>query len=155
MLKEQIKMPDFQAQRISNMLQKQGLTESEINEIINGEYLSFQNDIDLTQTFSSDGNYQNILRGLADGYSIDELQQKGIKPKEINDFMQELEKCNLTIDNAKAINQYSNDSNMILSMKRGLADRGQLQNKIESDMISKLQTRGLSQEQILNLKDYI
>lgn len=155
MLKEQIKMPDFQAQRISNMLQKQGLTESEINEILNGEYLSFQNDIDLTQTFSSDGNYQDILRGLADGYSIDELQQKGIKPKEINDFMQELEKCNLTIDNAKAINQYSNDSNMILSMKRGLADRGQLQNKIASDMISKLQTRGLSQEQILNLKDYI
>ena len=76
MLKEQIKMPDFQAQRISNMLQKQGLTESEINEILNGEYLSFQNDIDLTQTFSSDGNYQDILRGLADGYSIDELQQK-------------------------------------------------------------------------------
>lgn len=155
MLKEQIKMPDFQEQQISNMLQKQGLTESEINGIISGEYLSFQNDVDLTQTFSSDGNYQNILRGLADGYSIDELQQKGINPKEINDFMQELEKCNLTIDNAKAINQYSNDSNMILSIKRGLADRGQIQNKVASDMISKLQTRGLSQEQILNLKDYI
>ena len=155
MLKEQMKMSDFQVQQISNMLQKQGLTESEINEIISGEYSSLQTEIDLTQIFSSDGNYQNVLRGLADGYSIDELQQKGINPKEINDFMQELERCNLTVDNAKAINQYSNDSNMILSMKRGLEDRGQIQNEIASDMMSKLQTRGLSQEQILNLKDYI
>ena len=49
------------------MLQRQGLTESEINGIINGEYSSFQTDMDLTQIFSSDGNYQNVLRGLADG----------------------------------------------------------------------------------------
>ncbi len=155
MLKEQIKMSDEQIQKISNMLLKQGLTESEINEIISGEYSSFQTDMDLTQIFSSDGNYQNVLRGLADGYSIDELQQKGINSKEINEFMQELEKCNLTIDNAKAINQYSNGSNMILSMKRGSADRVKIQNGIKSDMINKLQTRGLSQEVILSLEDYI
>lgn len=154
MLKEQIKMSNEQVQQISNMLQKQGLTESEIDEIINGEYSSFQTDIDLTQTFSSDGNYQNVLRGLADGYSVDELQQ-GISQKEIDEFMQELEKCNLTIDNAKAINQYSNGSNMILSMKRGSADKGQIQSGIKSDMMSKLQTRGLSQEQISNIEDYI
>ena len=73
MLKEQLKMSNIQIQQISSMLQKQGLTEAEINEIINGEYSSFQTDIDLAQTFSSDGKYQNVLRGLADGYSIDEL----------------------------------------------------------------------------------
>ena len=56
MLKEQIRMSNEQAQQISNMLQRQGLTESEINEIINGEYSSFQTDMDLTQIFSSDGN---------------------------------------------------------------------------------------------------
>lgn len=155
MLKEQIRMSNEQAQQISNMLQRQGLTESEINEIINGEYSSFQTDMDLTQIFSSDGNYQNVLRGLADGYSIDELQQQGVNPREINEFMKELEKSNLTIENAKAINQYSNGSNMILSMKRGTADKGQIQNGIKADMMSKLQTRGLSQEQISSLKDYI
>ena len=155
MLKEQLKMSNVQIQQISSMLQKQGLTEAEINEIINGEYSSFQTDIDLAQTFSSDGKYQNVLRGLADGYSIDELQQQGINFKEISEFVQELDKCNLTVDNAKAINQYSNGSNMILSMKRGSADKGQIQNGIKSDMIGKLQTRGLSQEQISNIEDYI
>ena len=155
MLKEQLKMSNVQIQQISSMLQKEGLTEAEINEIINGEYSSFQTDIDLAQTFSSDGKYQNVLRGLADGYSIDELQQQGIDFREISGFMQELDKCNLTVDNAKAINQYSNGSNMILSMKRGSADKGQIQSGIKSDMISKLQTRGLSQEQISNIEDYI
>ena len=61
MLKEKLKMSNEQAQQISNMLQKQGLTEAEINEILNGEYSSFQTDMDLTQIFSSDGNYQNVL----------------------------------------------------------------------------------------------
>lgn len=155
MLKEQLKMSDEQIQQISSMLKRQGLTEAEINEIINGEYSSFQTDIDLAQTFSSDGKYQNVLRGLADGYSIDELQQQGINLREISEFMQELDKCNLTVDNAKAINQYSNGSNMILSMKRGSADEEQIQSGIKSDMMSKLQTRGISQEQISNIEDYI
>lgn len=155
MLKEQLKMSDEQVKQISNMLQKQGLTESEINEIINGEYSSFQTDMDLTQIFSSDGNYQNVLRGLADGYSIDELQQQGVSPREIDSFIQELEKNNLSVENAKAINQYSNGSNMILSMKRGSADKSQIQSGIKSDMMSKLQTRGLNQEQISSIEDYI
>lgn len=155
MLKEQLKMSNEQAQQISSMLQRQGLTETEINEILNGEYSSFQTDMDLTQIFSSDGNYQNVLRGLADGYSIDELQQQGVSPREIDGFMQELEKNNLSVDNAKAINQYSNGSNMILSMKRGSADKSQIQNGIKSDMMSKLQTRGLNQEQISSIEDYI
>ena len=155
MLKEQLKMSNIQIQQISSMLQKQGLTEAEINEIINGEYSSFQTDIDLAQIFSSDGKYQNVLRGLADGYSIDELQQQGINFREISEFMQELDRCNLTVDNAKAINQYSNGSNMILSMKRGSSDKEQIQSGIKYDMMSKLQTRGLSQEQISNIEDYI
>ena len=155
MIKEKLKMSNEQTQQISKMLQRQGLTETEINEILNREYSSFQTDMDLTQIFSSDGNYQNVLRGLADGYSIDELQQQGVSPREIDGFMQELEKNNLSVDNAKAINQYSNGSNMILSMKRGTADKSQIQSGIKSEMMSKLQTRGLNQEQISSIKDYI
>lgn len=69
--------------------------------------------------------------------------------------MQELEKNNLSVDNAKAINQYSNGSNMILSMKRGTANKSQIQSGIKSEMMGKLQTRGLNQEQISSIKDYI
>lgn len=152
---EQIKMSYEQAQQIANMLKAQGLTPSEINEILNGQYTTFQTDIDLANVFSFDGNYQNILRGLADGYSIDELQKNGLNSKEIEEFMQKLEKYNLTVENAKAINQYSNGSNMILSMKRGTADKSVIQNGIRTDMITKLQTRGLSKEQISSLEDYI
>ena len=65
---EQIKMSDEQVQQISSMLQKQGLTPAEINEILNGEYTTFQTDTDLVNMFSFDGNHQNVLRWLADGY---------------------------------------------------------------------------------------
>ena len=152
---EHLKMSNEQTQILTDILKKQGLTESKIDEIINGEYSSFQNSMDLKQIFNSDANYQNVLRGLADGYTIDELIQQGTNPKEIDGLMQELKKNNLSIENAKAINQYSNGSNMILSMKRGWADRSQIQNGIKTDMVDKLKARALSQEQIKGIEDYI
>ena len=152
---EHLKMSNEQTQTLTDTLRKQGLTESEIDEIINGEYSCFQNSMDLKQIFNSDANYQNVLRGLADGYTIDELIQQGTNPKEIDGLMQELKKNNLSIENAKAINQYSNGSNMILSMKRSWTDRSQIQNGIKTDMEDKLKTRALSQEQIKGIEDYI
>ena len=155
MQKEQIKMSDEQAQQISNMLQEQGMTPAEINEILNGEYTTFQTDADLVNMSSFNGNHQNVLRGFADGYSIEELQQHGVSQKDIEEFLQTLEKCNLTVENAKAINQYSNGSNMILSIKRGTVNKDEIQNGIKTDMMSKLQTRELSQGQISSLENYI
>lgn len=152
---EHLKMSNEQTQTLTDILKKQGLTESEIDEIINGAYSSFQNNMDLKQIFDSDANYQNVLRGLADGYTIDELIQQGTNPKEIDGLMQELKKNNLSIENAKAINQYSNGSNMILSMKRGWADRNQIQNGIKTDIEGKLKARALSQEQIKGIEEYI
>lgn len=152
---EHLRMSNDQIQTLTDILKKQGLTGSEIDEIINGEYSSFQNNMDLKRIFGSDANYQNVLRGLADGYTIDELIQQGTNPKEIDGLMQELKKNNLSIENAKAINQYSNGSNMILSMKRGWTDRSQIQNGIKTDMVDKLKARALSQEQIKGIEDYI
>ena len=152
---ERLKMSNEQTQTLTDILKKQGLTESEIDEIINGEYSSFQNSMDLKQIFNSDANYQNVLRGLADGYTIDELIKQGTNPKEIDGLMQELKKNNLSIENAKAINQYSNGSNMILAMKRGWTDRSKIQNGIKTDMVDKLKARDLSQEQIKGIEDYI
>ena len=63
---EHLKMSNEQTQTLTDILKKQGLTESEIDEIINGEYSSFQNSMDLKQILNSDANYQNVLRGLAD-----------------------------------------------------------------------------------------
>ena len=155
MKNERMDMSLEQKQQISNMLQSQGLSQSEIDVILNGEYSAFQTDMELTDIFSSNGTHQSVLRGLADGYSIEELQQHGVNSREIKEFMNTLEKYNLTVENAKAINQYSNGSNMILSMQRGTADRSAIQNGIKTDMMSKLQTRGLTQEQISSIEDYI
>ena len=137
------------------MLQIQGLNQYEINEILNGDYTYFSTDKELINTFSLKGNYQNILRYLDDGYSIEQLQNIGVSSKEIEQFMDTLEKCNLTVENAKAINQYSNDSNMILSIKKGLVDKAQVKEKISAEMISKLQSRGISEEQITSIESYI
>ena len=83
---EKIKMLAKQEQQITDMLHSQGLTKSEIDVILKGEYASFKTDLELTNLFSLDGNYQNVLRGLADGYSINELQQIGINLAEIEEF---------------------------------------------------------------------
>lgn len=155
MKSEKINMSDNEAKKISNMLQKQGLSLDEINVILNGDYLVDDSKNDMSNLFGTNSNYQEILRALADGYTIEEVQNMGVKQSEIQNFMKELDKYDLSIENAKAINQYSSDSNMILSMKRGLADKSKIQNEVKSDMMTKLKIRGLNQEQILNIENYI
>lgn len=155
MNKERLNLSLEQEQKMFNMLQKQGFSQSEIDIILNGEYLSFQSENNLTNLFSSDGNYQNVLRGLADGYTIDELPQIGIKQNEIQNFLEMLDKCNLSVENAKAINQYSNGSNMILSVKKGIASREEIQSGINKEMFEKLQLRGMSEKQIFEVQKFI
>ncbi len=155
MNKERLNLPLEQEHRIFNILQSQGFSQSEIDIILNGEYSSFQSENDLTNLFSSDGKYQDVLRGLADGYSIDELPQVGIKQSEIQDFLGMLDKCNLSVENAKAINQYSNGSNMILSVKRGITSREEIQSGINKEMFEKLQLRGMPEEQISEVQKFI
>lgn len=155
MNKERLNLPLEQEHKIANMLQSQCFSQSEIDIILNGEYSCFQSENDLTNLFSSSGNYQNVLRGLADGYTIDELPQIGIKQSEIEGFLGMLDKCNLSVENAKAINQYSNDSNMILSIKKGTTSRKEIQRVINKEMFKKLQLRGMSEEQIFEVQKFI
>lgn len=152
---EQIKMSDEQAEQISNMLKTQGLTPSEINEILNGNYSTFQNEVDLTNVFSSSGSHQKVLQGLADGYTMEELPQIGVTQSEIQGFMDTINSYNISVENAKAINQYSNGSNMILSVKRGTTTRTELQSGIMRDLSAKLQERGMSQSQISEISNVI
>ena len=78
---EQLKLSSTQKQQITNMLQNQGLSQSDINEILNGNYSKFQNEADLTDVFSSSENHQKVLQGLADGYTMEELPQIGVNQK--------------------------------------------------------------------------
>lgn len=92
---------------------------------------------------------------MADGYSMEELPQIGVKQSEIQDFLGMLDKCNLSVENAKAINQYSNGSNMILSVKKGTAGKEEIQSGINKEMFEKLQLRGMSEKQISEVQKFI
>ena len=62
-------------------------------------------------------NFSNILQNLNDGYNIEDLPSLGIRKIEIQDFIEYIDAHGLTIENAKALNMYSCDSEIILAVK--------------------------------------
>jgi len=145
---ENIGMSQQDMQRLSGMLESQGLSESEVNNVLNGSFATFEQSSELDGVFKSNGNYQGILQALSDGYTMDELEGQGIRRQDIDSFNSMLKDSNLTVENAMAINQYSNGSNMILSVKRGTASREEIKQGIFDDLSSKLRERGVSEDTI-------
>lgn len=155
MKKEQITIPEEHKQKLLIFLQNLGFAENQINQILNVNYSVFQNETDLIELFGAKRNYQKILQFLSDGYTMGELQQMGVTDKEIQSFMETLDSYNISVDNAKAINQYSNGSNMILSIKKKTASREDIQSGIMQDLFEKLQIRGMGQTQITEVNNFI
>lgn len=56
---------------------------------------------------------------ISDGYTMEEIEQSDISSREIQEFKEMLDNNNWTVENAKAIHQYTDGSNMILEIKRG------------------------------------
>ena len=145
---ENLNMTIQEYQRLSETLKTQGLSESQIYNILNGKFSTFEQSEELSKVFGNNGNFQAILQCLSDGYTIDELESKGIKSQDVEKFKTMLNACNLTVENAKAINQYSNGSNMILSIKRGSTSRDEIKQGIIDDLTLKLQERGINEKVI-------
>ena len=135
---EKIQMSLEQAQRISTMLQSQGIPQSKIDQIINGEYETFSTTYDIESRFGGLKKYGEVLEKLSDGYTIDELQTEGISTKKIQEFEDMLQESKLTVDGAKSIYQYSIESNMILEVKRGVT-KDRIKNQIIQDLEDSLQ----------------
>ena len=154
MKNEKIDMSLEQRQQISSMLQLQGLSQSEIDVILNGEYQSYDSEYDLESAFGGLRKYGDVLEKVSDGYTMDELQAQGISPQKIEEFNQMLTEKNITIDNAKAIYQYSIGSNMILGVKRGTS-KETIEEQIMSDLEESLQARGVGQEDIEKMKQFV
>ena len=151
---EKIQISLEQAQRISTMLQSQGIPQSKIDQIINGEYETFSTTYDIESSFGSLKKYGEVLEKLSDGYTIDELQTEGISTKKIQEFQDMLQERKLTKDGAKSIYQYSIESNMILEVKRGVR-KDRIKNQIIQDLEDSLQKRGVSQADIETIKQFI
>ncbi len=154
MRNEKIEMSPEQQQQISSMLQSQGLSESEIDVILNGEYEGYNSEYDLESALGGLRKHVDVLEKLSDGYTMDELQVQGISPQKIDAFNQMLSEKNITVDNAKAIYQYSIGSNMILGVKRGTS-KETIQEQIMSDLEESLQARGVQQEDIEKMKQFV
>ncbi len=117
--KNKIQMLPEQQQQIFTMLQNQGISQEYVDKIINGSFEEYENADNLEKSFGGLKKHSDVLQKLSDGYTVDELQGQEISTSKIQDFSRMLSEKNLTIDNAKAIYQYSVGSNMILGVKRG------------------------------------
>ena len=116
---EKLHMSEEQKEKITTMLQSQGISNEEIKRIINGDYESYDTGADLENAYGGLKKHGDVLEKLSDGYTMEELQGQGIPVDKIQQFEKMLETRNLTVNNAKAIYQYSIGSNMILGVKRG------------------------------------
>lgn len=154
MSNERIQIPSELAQKISSMLQSQGISQIEITQIINGEYERYDTEYDLESAFGGLKKHGDVLEKLSDGYTMNELELQGISTQKIQAFNEMLKEKNLTVENAKAIYQYSIGSNMILGVKRGTT-KETIQEQIMQDLEEALQGRGVSQADIEKMKQFV
>lgn len=151
---ERLDISAEQKQQISTMLQRQGISQSEINPIINGNYESYDTGADLEMAYGGLKKHGDVLERLSDGYTIEELQGQGVSTEKIQQFEEMLYTRNLTVDNAKAIYQYSIGSNMILGVKRGTS-KETIREQIMTDLDEALRGRGVADSDIEKVKQLV
>ena len=144
---EQLTMSADQRQQLTTMLQSQGISQAEIDQIINGDYESYDTGTDLENSYGGLKKHGDVLEKLSDGYTMEELQEQGISADKIQQFKEMLNTKNLTVDNAKAIYQYSIGSNMILGIKRGTSKEA-IKEQIIADLEESLIGRVISKTNI-------
>lgn len=151
---EQLTMSADQRQQLTTMLQSQGISQAEIDQIINGDYESYDTGTDLENSYGGLKKHGDVLEKLSDGYTMEELQEQGISADKIQQFKEMLNTKNLTVDNAKAIYQYSIGSNMILGIKRGTSKEA-IKEQIIADLEESLIGRGIAETDIKKLKQFV
>lgn len=151
---EQLHMSAEQKEQITTMLQSQGISQLEIDQIINGDYESYDTGTDLESAYGGLKKHGDVLEKLSDGYTMEELQGQGVSTDKIQQFKQMLDTRKLTVDNAKAIYQYSIGSNMILGIKRGTS-KETIREQIITDLDEALRGRGVAEVDIEKMKQFV
>ena len=139
-----------------DMLRQNGLSEADIDVIVNGTYKEYSSsaELDSSSIFKGD-EYSSIIQALSEDYTLEEMNSSlGISQDKIDNFKVVLKDNNLTIDNVKAFNRYSSGSNMILSAKRGVS-REIISQGIDTELDSRLAEYGFPQEHISQIHDYV
>lgn len=103
----------------------------------------------------SNKNFSDILQILNDDYSINDLENLGIRKSEVSEFLDFLNEKKITVENAKALNLYSNGSNMILGIKKGVVEKETILENICKDTTRLLEERKVSSEQISMILEFV
>ena len=154
---EKIKMKLGEKDRISKILEKDGLLKTEIDEILNGYYSTFENQSELQISMKDifqNKKYNSIIQGIAGGYTLDEMPKIGVSSKRVREFSDMLNQNNLTTENVAAFNRYSSGSNMILSHKRGTS-KEDINNGIINELQDRLKQYNFSETQIENIQKFV
>ena len=147
--------PDY-TNGLIEMLRQNGLSEADIDVIVNGTYREYSSSEELSSSsiFQND-EYSSIIQALSEDYTLEEMSTHlGISQDKIDSFRGVLQDNNLTVDNVKAFNRYSSGSNMILSAKRGVP-RENISQGIDAELDSRLAEYGFPQEHISQIHDYV
>ncbi|MGN1000959.1 MAG: ADP-ribosyltransferase [Bacilli bacterium] len=147
--------PDY-TNGLIEMLRQNGLSEADIDVIVNGTYREYSSSEELASSsiFQND-EYSSIIQALSEDYTLEEMPTSlGISQDKIDSFRSALQDNNLTVDNVKAFNRYSSGSNMILSAKRGVP-RETISQGIDAELDSRLAEYGFPQEHISQIHDYV
>lgn len=147
--------PDY-TNGLIEMLRQNGLSEADIDVIVNGTYREYSSSEEIASSsiFQND-EYSSIIQALSEDYTLEEMNSTlGISQEKIDSFRGALRDNNLTVDNVKSFNRYSSGSNMILSAKRGVP-RETISQGIDAELDSRLAEYGFPQEHISQIHDYV
>lgn len=153
---ERLNMNQAYTNGLIEMLRQNGLSEADIDVIVNGTYREYSSSEELASSsiFKND-EYSSIIQALSEDYTFEEMSNNfGISQEKIDSFRATLQDNDLTVDNVKAFNRYSSGSNMILSAKRGVS-RKAISQGIDTELDSRLAEYGFPQEHISQIHDYV
>ena len=147
MEKEKINISSENVERITQDLLKRGLTDTEINRIIYGEYQTFSDENEL----EDEKDFLDLIQALSDGYSMQELEKIGISSWKIHKFEKFLECENLNEAQVVAMNRYSAGSDMMWGSKKNSSKRA-IYDKICQDFSKKFSEYGFSSKAIADIQ---
>lgn len=149
-----LNIDNTRSDKVIEILKLKGFDDMAIQQIINGEYVDFSDENEVNEEFSLNTSFSRVFEELRNDYTLEELEERGVKNTEIEKFKEKLFKLGLSVEEAKAINQYSNGSNMILGIKKGIS-KGEINNGIYNELDKKLQERGVKLEDVEKVKEFI
>ena len=145
-------------EKLEDTLLIDGVLKEDINEIINEKYTAFTTSDEINGKMLSIFNnkdFFDIISAISDGYSIGEIiSVLLIKKSKVDEFINYISSVDLGIDEVRALNKYTTDSNMLLSRKIGIP-KEKIYNSILNKYDTKIVDFLIEEEKIKKIRTFI